>query len=181
MRNRQVRVIRIGHRSGRDVRITTHVCLVARALGASEVVVCGEPAREVVSSVERISEKWGKGFKARYDPSWRKAIKRAPGEALVHLTMYGKPIQERIGEIRQRERVAVIVGAEKVPSEVYEGADYNVAVTNQPHSEVAALAIFLDRYFEGRELNIAFKNAQLRIIPTADRKLVEEKIYKGVK
>jgi len=34
------------------------------------------------------------------------------------------------------------VRAEKVPAEMYDLADWNVAVDNQPHSEVAALASF---------------------------------------
>ena len=41
---------------------------------------------------------------------------------------------------------------QKVPAEAYELADFNLGVTNQPHSEIAALAIFLDRYQKGKEL-----------------------------
>ena len=32
-------VLRIGHRIGRDKRITTHVALVARAFGANEIII----------------------------------------------------------------------------------------------------------------------------------------------
>jgi tRNA (cytidine56-2'-O)-methyltransferase len=59
----------------------------------------------------------------------------------------------------------VVVGAEKVPFEVYERADFNVGVTNQPHSEIAGLAVFLDRLFEGRELDRGWKDADKRVIP----------------
>ncbi|MEM3184417.1 MAG: tRNA (cytidine(56)-2'-O)-methyltransferase, partial [Candidatus Hadarchaeales archaeon] len=58
------------------------------------------------------------------------------------------------------------VGAAKVPAEVFELADYNVAIGNQPHSEVAALAVFLDRLFEGKELERDFPNWKLKIIPS---------------
>ena len=75
---------------------------------------------------------------------------------LVHLTMYGSPLDERIQEIRDRsktsEKMFVFVGAEKVPGIAYLRSDFNVSVTNQPISEVSALALFLDRYFEGDEL-----------------------------
>jgi tRNA (cytidine56-2'-O)-methyltransferase len=61
----------------------------------------------------------------------------------------------------------VLVGSQKVPSEFYsiEVSDFNVAVGNQPHSECAALAIFLDRYFLGKSLGKSFENAKLRIVP----------------
>jgi tRNA (cytidine56-2'-O)-methyltransferase len=34
-----ITVLRIGHRLGRDKRITTHVALVARAFGANKILV----------------------------------------------------------------------------------------------------------------------------------------------
>jgi tRNA (cytidine56-2'-O)-methyltransferase len=170
----EVLVIRIGHRSARDVRITTHVCLVSRALGATSAVICGESANDVVESVRKIGEHWGGEFGARYEKSWRKAITDAKkaGYKVVHLTMYGERVQEKMGEIRGAGKIAVIVGAEQVPGEVYELADYNISVTSQPHSEVAALAVFLDRYFEGAELEREFRGAKLKIIPSAREKKV---------
>ncbi len=55
----------------------------------------------------------------------------------------------------------------KVPPEFYsaEVSDFNVAVGNQPHSECAAVAVFLDRFFEGKELARRFKKAKIKIIP----------------
>ena len=173
----EVHLIRIGHRSARDVRITTHVCLVARALGAGSAVVCGEAANDIVESVRKISEAWGGPFSARYEKAWRKAIMDAKkaGYTLVHLTMYGERVQDKIEEVRKAAKggkLAVIVGAEQVPGEVYHLADFNVAVTNQPHSEVAALAIFLDKYFKGSELDAEFRGAKLKIVPSARGKKV---------
>lgn len=89
--------------------------------------------------------------------------------------MYGANINEIMPEIREISRdkdILVIVGAEKVPKEVYELADYNVSVGNQPHSEVAALAIFLDRLFEGKTLYRDFEDAKIKIVPSKDGKVV---------
>jgi tRNA (cytidine56-2'-O)-methyltransferase len=72
------------------------------------------------------------------------------------------------------EPLLVVVGSEKVPFEVYEHADWNVGVTNQPHSEVAALAVFLDRLFDGRELDREWADADREVIPkTVGKRVVE--------
>jgi tRNA (cytidine56-2'-O)-methyltransferase len=62
-----------------------------------------------------------------------------------------------------------------VPREFYspEVSDFNVAVGNQPHSECAALAIFLDRFFKGEALGKMFENAKMKIIPQERGKKVE--------
>jgi len=96
---------------------------------------------------------------------------------VVHLTMYGDPVADVTPTIRERHRddpLLVVVGAGKVDFEVYDRADWNVGVTNQPHSEVAALAVFLDRLFEGRELDREWVDADRRVIPQATGKRVEE-------
>jgi tRNA (cytidine56-2'-O)-methyltransferase len=67
---------------------------------------------------------------------------------VVHLTMYGENLPNAIGQLKS-EKLMVVVGAEKVPPDLYRLADYNVAVTNQPHSEIAALSVFLD-HVQGR-------------------------------
>ena len=46
-----------------------------------------------------------------------------------------------------------------------------MAVGNQPHSEVAALAVFLDRLFMGRELEEDYAGG-LKIVPSARGKQV---------
>ncbi|MEM2794952.1 MAG: hypothetical protein QXY49_03760, partial [Thermofilaceae archaeon] len=70
--------------------------------------------------------------------------------------------------------ILVVVGAEKVPADVYKLADFNVAIGNQPHSEVAALAVFLDRLYGGKELLKKFKGGRLVIIPSLRGKKVIE-------
>ena len=87
--------------------------------------------------------------------------------------MYGINLPDAIGEIRPHEKVLVIVGAEKVPGDIYGLADYNVAVTGQPHSEISSLALFLDHLFNGTELRNEFPGAQIRIIPSKAGKQTE--------
>jgi len=71
--------------------------------------------------------------------------------------------------------VLVIVGGEKVPFEVYQEMDYNIAVTSQPHSEISALAVFLDRLFAGKELEKGFSGATRAIVPQKCGKKIVEK------
>jgi tRNA (cytidine56-2'-O)-methyltransferase len=85
--------------------------------------------------------------------------------------MYGSNLPDVIDEISGCQDLMVAVGAEKVPAEMYQLADWNVAVGNQPHSEVAALAVFLDRLFLGQELEEEFSGG-LKIVPSARGKQV---------
>ena len=56
----------------------------------------------------------------------------------------------------EKRNLLVVVGAEKVPREIYELADYNVGVGSQPHSEISALAILLDRIQKGKQFEKNF-------------------------
>ena len=87
--------------------------------------------------------------------------------------MYGEHVDEVIREVKRKKdsNLLIIVGATKVPREIYDLAEFNVAIGHQPHSEVAALAIFLDRYFDGGELKKDF-GGKLKIIGTNKGKLV---------
>jgi len=173
----RVIVLRVGHRRGRDERISTHVALVARAFGAQEIIYVNDVEETVFNSIEKVVERWGGEFKAKKASSYREVIRewKKRGGIVVHLTMYGENIQtsnvlERITSLRKD--ILVIVGAEKVPRDVYELADFNVAIGNQPHSEVAALAVFLDRLFKGEELAKEFTRAKIKIIPSKKGKRV---------
>ena len=158
-----ITVLRLGHRAGRDPRISTHCALVARAFGADKMIYSGEHDSELEKSVAKTVENWGHGFEISYEKNWRDVIRKFGGRK-VHLTMYGMPIQRKIKEIRKKGNILVIIGGQKVPSEVYHIVDYNISVTNQPHSEVAALAVFLHELQQGRELKMGFKNARIRVV-----------------
>ena len=173
----EVAVLRLGHRPGRDERITTHVGLTARALGADRVVLAGDGASRA-DTVQDITDRFGGPFTVETVESWRPVLSEFEG-AVVHLTMYGLEVQDVEAEIRERHRdrrdpLLVVVGAEKVPFEVYERADWNVGVTNQPHSEIASLAVCLDRLFEGRELDREWEDAEKTVVPQATGKRVED-------
>jgi len=86
--------------------------------------------------------------------------------------MYGLHILDVLHEIRQVQRLMVVVGAEKVPREVFELADWNVAVGHQPHSEVAALAVFLVLLLGEDALRTHFEDALLEIVPSERGKKV---------
>lgn len=166
----RIGVLRLGHRIQRDKRITTHVALVARAYGADEFILTGDRDEKLIESVRKVARKWGGNFKAYYSESWRQVIRewRERGAAIIHLTMYGinlPDIVEELRETRRRRSILIVVGGEKVPGELYGLADYNVAVSNQPHSEVAALATLLDWLQEGEELKREYPDAELRVIP----------------
>jgi len=169
----QVTVLRLGHRPGRDERMTTHVGLTARALGADKVVLANA-ARNQADTVIDITDRFGGPFDVASTEEPKRLIRDFEGR-VVHLTMYGEPVQEVEADVREShtaEPLLVVVGAEKVPFEVYEHADWNVGVTNQPHSEVASLAVFLDRLFEGRELDREWENPDRVVVPQETGKRV---------
>ncbi|UCG95493.1 MAG: tRNA (cytidine(56)-2'-O)-methyltransferase [archaeon] len=165
-----IEVLRLGHRLGRDARISTHCGLVARAFGAGGIVYSGDRDRKMMDSVRSVTREWGGPFSVRHG-SFRSTIKNFRGTK-VHLTMYGLPMEKKIREIRKKRNLLVIVGGEKVPGELYEKADYNISVTSQPHSEIAALGVFLHEYLRGRPKK-RFKHARLKIIPKERGKYVK--------
>jgi tRNA (cytidine56-2'-O)-methyltransferase len=170
----EVAVLRLGHRPGRDERMTTHVGLTARALGADRVIF-PDNAAQARDTVEDITGRFGGPFDVELSDAQHAEIRNWEG-AVVHLTMYGErvqDVQEGIREAHRTDPLLVVVGGEKVPFSVYERADWNVGVTNQPHSEVAGLAVFLDRLFEGRELDREWEDADRRVVPQATGKRVE--------
>jgi len=172
----EVAVLRLGHRPGRDERMTTHVGLTARALGADRVVFANEGASRA-DAVEDITDRFGGPFAVETTDSPVGVLEGWTG-TVVHLTMYGLPVQEELAAVREAHRsgpLLAVVGAEKVPWDVYEAADWNLAVTNQPHSEVASLAVFLDRLFEGGELDGEWEAADREVVPRAEGKQVEER------
>lgn len=167
-----IAVLRLGHRFQRDARVTTHVCLVARAFGADAVYLT-PPDEKIKRTVESVNERFGGDFRVHLARSWREVIKNWNG-IKVHLTMYGIHIDEVLAEIPKDKDILIIVGAEKVPGEVYKLVDYNVAIGNQPHSEVGALAVFLDRFLGGAGIRKKF-DGKLEIIPQKYGKKVVEK------
>jgi tRNA (cytidine56-2'-O)-methyltransferase len=171
----EVKVLRLDHRRQRDARITTHVCLTARALGASGVFLSGDHDKKLMSNVQDVVNRWGGDFHVEYHKGWANLLdewKKRGGE-IVHLTMYGEPVHDITPQIRKSPRdKMVVVGGSRVPGKVYQEADWNVSVTTQPHSEVSSLAIFLHILYEGKELDLEFEGGDMKVIPSAKGKNV---------
>ena len=170
-----VHVLRIGHRLVRDDRVTTHAALVSRAFGAERIYMTGID-QSVADTVTSIGKRWGGKFEVEVIEDWKKVAKqwKKDGGTIAHLTMYGVNVDKAIRPLRLKKRVLVIIGSEKVPREAYDLADYNISVGNQPHSEIAALAILLDRIFRGRQLGAKFAGGRLEIVPSEKGKTVRE-------
>ena len=169
-----IEVVRIGQRLVRDDRVTTHVALVARAFGAERIFMT-DINPDIRDTIEKVNDTWGGSFEIAFIEGWMPTVRerKRAGFKIVHLSMYGERIgyvQERIG---REENLVIVVGAEKVPREIYDIADYNVGVGSQPHSEISALAVLLDRIQGGRQFDAEFPNARRRIIPTGTGKNVQ--------
>jgi tRNA (cytidine56-2'-O)-methyltransferase len=165
-------VLRWGHRPQRDARLTTHVALAARAFGADGIIVSDVTDTKIKESMEKMTRQWGGPFFFEIGTPWRKVVRdwRTKKGLIVHLTAYGENVEtsDVMKEIRDLGRdILIIVGSQKVPGEFFseEVSDFNIAIGNQPHSECASLAVFLDRLFEGKELANRPANAKMRIVP----------------
>jgi tRNA (cytidine56-2'-O)-methyltransferase len=176
----EIFVLRWGHRPQRDVRLTTHVALTARALCASGFILADVEDAHIQETVAKITKAWGGNFHFEMGTPWKRAVRdwKAKDGIIVHLTAYGENIQtsDVISRIKAAGKpVMLLVGSQKVPGEFYSGevSDFNVAVGNQPHSECSSLAIFLDRYFEGKELAQSFVKAKIEIVPKKRGKLIK--------
>jgi tRNA (cytidine56-2'-O)-methyltransferase len=165
-------VLRWGHRPQRDARLTTHVALTARALCTSGFILSDIEDKNIQETVRKVTGQWGGDFFFRMGTSWRSEVRqwRESGGIVVHLTVYGENIQSSdvLSRIKaENKNIMVLVGSQKVPPPFYssEVSDFNVAVGNQPHSECSALAIFLDRFFEGKELAVVPDKAKIEVVP----------------
>jgi len=165
----RVSVLRVGHRVGRDPRLTTHLALAARAFGAERMYL-EPPDPALATRVAALSRGWGGAFAVEGVDDWRSVVRRFPGR-VAHLTMYGEPLERAIDRLRTADAVLLVVGGAKVPPDLYRLSDLNVAVGHQPHSEVSAVAVVLDRLL-GIPSRRRFARARRRIVPRARGKKV---------
>ena len=167
-----IEILRIGQRILRDDRVTTHVALVARAFGASKIYM-NEINPEIKDTIKKINATWGGEFEIEFITNWKNVISsKKDTSKIIHLTMYGENINDVQKDIQEEKDVLIVVGAEKVPREVYHKADYNVSIGNQPHSEISALAILLDRIQNGVQFEKKYDNSKRVIIPSKNGKNV---------
>tara|TARA_Y100000034_G_C6733683_1_gene325181 strand:+ start:198 stop:608 length:411 start_codon:yes stop_codon:yes gene_type:complete len=130
-----IQVLRLSHRISRDVRLSTHVALTSRAFGASKIYYSGQHDSSLENSIKKLN------FPIEYIKNPKKLIKGS-NSTIVHLTIKGEDYKKIIPKLKGN--ILIIVGGEKVPTEYYKLANYNISVTKSPHSEVAALAVVLE-------------------------------------
>src|SRR5437660_10903423 len=166
-------ILRIGHRVFRDSRVTTHVCLTARALGADGVIIADREDKVGEAAIRAVTNRFGGPVEVESGEPWKHAVRdwRAMGGRIVHLTAYGLALPNKLSEIHDADAdLLVIVGSEKMPGEIFKLADWHISVTNQPMSEVAALAIFLDWFRQHRECERECSKAQVQSVPSKSGK-----------
>ena len=170
-------VLRLGHRRDRDKRITSHLGLTARAFGADEIVLAGDRDPSALETWDSVTERFGGNFESRYEESplsWLRSTSKFGEVTIVHLTMYGEAWRDATPSIPTDKPVVVVVGGTKVPSEVFHLSDYNISVGNQPHSEVAALAVFLDSWLGPLDSKSKFEGAQIKVLPSAGKVVIND-------
>jgi tRNA (cytidine56-2'-O)-methyltransferase len=158
------------------------VCLTARAFGADGLILADVVDSALEKTILDVCKRFGGSFWIRMGEPWRQVVKdwKSKGGEIAHLTAYGMPLPQAMNAIRaSRNPKLVVVGAEKMPAEMFKAATWNVAVTNQPISEVSALAMFLDRYFEGKQFAMEFENAEVKIVPSEQGKKVVNLTERG--
>ena len=112
-------VLRWGHRH-RDQRLTSHVALTARALGASGFIMTDITDTKVQKTIEKVMDSWGGDFIFEMGKHLKSVVKewKKKNGVTVHLTAYGENIQT--SDVMKRIKstgkdVLVIVGSQKVP------------------------------------------------------------------
>lgn len=168
-----ITVLRLGHRPQRDKRLSTHLLLCARALGVEKVIYSGSKDPRLEESIINTVKRWGGEFIVKYESDWRKTVDQWKGN-IAHLTMYGIPVEKVAPTIRNDDNpLLIVVGGPKVPRDLYEKATWNISITNQPHSEVSALALFIYILKGERALGYVFNGSSIKITPCKKGKHVE--------
>ncbi len=161
---RFIEILRLDHRLVRDQRITSHVGLTARALGATVFSYAGEKDENLEESLTDVIGRWGGNFSVRYIDKIKSHIKNREG-IVCHLSMYGESHEKTVETLSKfpDEDLLVIVGGAKVPRYIYSLADFNTAVGWQPHSEVTATGIFLYSLLGTDYLYTNYDNAKISL------------------
>jgi len=128
------------------------------------------PDPALAERIAAVGRRWGGEFAVVPVDDWKRLVRTFPG-AVVHLTMYGLPLERCLGRLARYRQLLLVVGGAKVPAQLYREATYNVAVGHQPHSEVAAVAVTLERLL-GVPRPVRAGEAAQRIVPTARGKRV---------
>ena len=133
--------------------------------------MCGGDASSQISSVRSLGNAWGGSFSVvqkvsplRIISEWKK-----DGGRVINLSMYGEDMRAPMSELYHvyytlGQPLLVVVGSSKVDGKVYQASDFNLAVTHSPHSEVAALAIFLEKLLGNRAWGRRKPESRIKIL-----------------
>src|SRR5437899_11262005 len=104
-------VLRIGHRFFRDSRVTTHVCLTARALGADGVIIADREDKTVEATIREVGKQLGGHFSIESGKPWRKSIGewRHNDGKVVNLTAEGLLLSDVLDASRQVSGALLVV------------------------------------------------------------------------
>ncbi|MFH0906068.1 MAG: tRNA (cytidine(56)-2'-O)-methyltransferase [archaeon] len=167
----KISILKLDHRPTRDKRITTHCALISRAFRANKLYYSGVEDNNLENNIKKIVNHWGGDFTIEFTKKplelVRNFLKEDKG-IVIHLTMYGDKLINKINEINKlklNKNILIIIGGPKVPREYYELATYNISITNQPHSEIGALAIILYMFDPHILEEEDFNNQKIKIIP----------------
>lgn len=157
-------------------------CACSTSFRAHGMILSDTEDRKIKETVEEVTKNWGGPFHFEMGIPWKKAVNewKTNGGIVVHLTAYGENIESStvLDKVKRSGKdVLIIVGSQKVPRNFYseQVSDFNVAIGNQPHSECASLAVFLDRFFGGKSLIKDFEKAKMKIIAQKrGKKIVED-------
>ncbi|MEC8735423.1 MAG: tRNA (cytidine(56)-2'-O)-methyltransferase, partial [Candidatus Thermoplasmatota archaeon] len=105
----KLNILRLGYRKGRDPRITTHLALVSRALGADNFILAGDEDNDMFENIFGVNQRFGGSMECEHTDKPMKWLRNfvnqdagdgQPGVA-IHLTMYGQPYRKVIPQIRK--------------------------------------------------------------------------------
>ena len=172
---REAAVLRLGHRPERDQRVTTHVGLTARALGARRFFLAGDD-QGVVSSIGDVVERWGGGFEAENNVKWRRCIadwkaggrERGPPDHVraepARRDRRGPHPRPGAGRGRGREGPGRGLRPRRLQRRGHEPA---------PLGDRGARGLPRSGTSRGARLTASFPGARIRVVPSAHGKLAE--------
>ena len=159
-------VLVVGRASGET---SLDLCLVARAFGASSITFAPGPkanASGLVRYSSALNRKWGGRFSITFAKDWKRFISEKKNYVKIYLTRYGIPIKKVEYTLKTYKNILIIVSMSESVKSLYKACDFNVSITNQPHTSASAIAVFLHNFYNGRELAIRFENAAYKVVPS---------------
>ena len=73
--------------------------------------------------IAAVTHRWGGDFAVVPVDDWKSLLRTFPG-TVVHLTMYGLPLEKNLPRLARLRRILLVVGGAKVPPELYRRAKY---------------------------------------------------------